>query len=42
MTYTKIVFFAFLGFLTLSSCSKDELTEGVDITLRNTLDIDLD
>ena len=40
MTYTKIVFFAFLGFLTLSSCSKDELTEGVDITLRNTLEED--
>lgn len=40
MNLNKVLFFAFLGILTLSSCDKNEtqpLTEGVEITLRNTL-----
>ena len=43
MNFQKILFLAFLGILALSSCKDDEpepaqpLSEGVDITLRNTL-----
>ena len=42
MKLNKILFLALLGFFTLSSCGEDDdiiqpLTEGVDITLRNTL-----
>ncbi len=41
MKYNKILFFAFLGILAFSSCKDDDepqpLTEGVSITLRNTL-----
>lgn len=42
MNFNKILFFALVGILTFSSCKDDDvitppLTEGVDITLRNTL-----
>ena len=41
MSSNKLLFFAFLGFLVFSSCDDDDtvlpLTEGVSITLRNTL-----
>lgn len=43
MNFNKILFFALLGVLTFSSCSKDDdepLKEGVNITLRNTLEED--
>lgn len=39
MNFSKIVLFALVGILTLSSCGDDNeaLTEGISITLRNTL-----
>jgi len=39
MKLSNILFFSFLGILTITSCKKDPLplTEGVNITLRNTL-----
>lgn len=41
MNFNKILFIAFLGLISLSSCGDDDdiqpLTEGVSITLRNTL-----
>ncbi len=40
MNFNTIILFALLGILTLSSCSKEELKEGVNITLRNTLEED--
>ena len=38
MKFTNILFFVFLSLLTFSSCGKDKIPEGVNITLRNTLE----